>query len=183
MGPACEDRLNQLRQKFRMITVIGVEEDDDVRWRRLMPGGDGRQAPQTCRTVAVSGFPNDSRSSLMGECRGRIGRPVVHNDHVPNRREISENERQRLLLVQCGKIEYKMNGMADRDFPKGTEPPKGVEFTDIDSTLLRDMIEKTIFAVCRDETRYTFRVPLFTERLLAKRPAELLQRELASGWR
>lgn len=54
--------------------------------------------------------------------------------------------------IRCGRVEYKVVGMADRDFPKLPAVQEAETFK-VDSATLRDMIAKTIFSVSTDETR------------------------------
>src|SRR3954454_13155080 len=48
--------------------------------------------------------------------------------------------------IRCGKVEFKVVGMPDRDFPK-LPSVKEAETVKVDSATLRDMIGKTIFSV------------------------------------
>lgn len=54
--------------------------------------------------------------------------------------------------IRSGKVEFKVVGMADRDYPK-LPSAKEAETFSVDSATLRDMIAKTIFSVSQDETR------------------------------
>jgi DNA polymerase III subunit beta len=54
--------------------------------------------------------------------------------------------------IRAGSAEYRMVGMADRDFPKLADP-REVVYGKIDAALLREFIAKTIFSVSTDETR------------------------------
>jgi DNA polymerase III subunit beta len=62
--------------------------------------------------------------------------------------------------IKSGKVNYKIVGMPDRDFPKVPDH-REIEFTAIESAVLRDMIEKTLFSVCNDETRFHLNGVLF----------------------
>src|SRR3954466_9862502 len=62
--------------------------------------------------------------------------------------------------IRAGKVEYKVVGMADRDFPK-LPNHREVEFAKIDAAALADMINKTFFSVSTDETRYHLNGVLF----------------------
>jgi DNA polymerase-3 subunit beta len=52
----------------------------------------------------------------------------------------------------AGKVEFKVVGMSDRDYPKLPAIQEAQTFN-VDSAVLRDMIAKTIFSVSLDETR------------------------------
>jgi len=54
--------------------------------------------------------------------------------------------------IRAGKVEFKVVGMPDRDYPKLPSAKEAVTFK-VDSATLRDMIAKTIFSVSQDETR------------------------------
>jgi DNA polymerase-3 subunit beta len=64
--------------------------------------------------------------------------------------KLQDNQR---LLIRCGKVEYKINGMSDKDYPKIPDTDK-MEFVEVDGAILRDMIDKTLFSVSHDDTRY-----------------------------
>src|ERR1700733_15579330 len=54
--------------------------------------------------------------------------------------------------IRSGKVEFKVVGMPDRDYPK--LPAIGeAQTSSVDTAVLRDMISKTIFSVSLDETR------------------------------
>jgi DNA polymerase-3 subunit beta len=54
--------------------------------------------------------------------------------------------------IKAGKVEFKVVGMSDRDYPKLPAIQEAQTFA-VDSAVLRDMIAKTIFSVSLDETR------------------------------
>jgi DNA polymerase-3 subunit beta len=54
--------------------------------------------------------------------------------------------------IRSGKVEFKVVGMADRDYPK-LPSIQEAETNKVDSATLREMIAKTIFSVSMDETR------------------------------
>ena len=62
--------------------------------------------------------------------------------------------------LRAGKVEYKVVGMADRDFPK-LPNHREVAFSKVDAGVLLDMIDKTFFSVSTDETRYHLNGVLF----------------------
>jgi DNA polymerase-3 subunit beta len=62
--------------------------------------------------------------------------------------------------IKAGKVEYKVVGMADRDFPRLPNHHE-VEFAKVDGATLRDMINKTFFSISTDETRYHLNGVLF----------------------
>jgi DNA polymerase-3 subunit beta len=54
--------------------------------------------------------------------------------------------------VRSGKVEFKVVGMSDRDYPKLPAIAEAETFK-VETAVLRDMIAKTIFSVSTDETR------------------------------
>jgi DNA polymerase-3 subunit beta len=62
--------------------------------------------------------------------------------------------------IRSGKAQYKLVGLADRDFPK-LQNHREITFTKLPTEALRDMIAKTIFSVSTDETRYHLNGVLF----------------------
>lgn len=55
--------------------------------------------------------------------------------------------------IRAGQVKYRLVGMPDRDFPKIPDH-REVEFADIDSKSFTSMLDKTLFSVCNDETRF-----------------------------
>lgn len=55
--------------------------------------------------------------------------------------------------ISAGKVDYRLVGMPDRDFPKIPDH-REVQLTPVDADTLRGMIDKTLFSVCSDETRF-----------------------------
>lgn len=62
--------------------------------------------------------------------------------------------------IKSGKVDYRLVGMPDRDFPKVPDH-KDIEFHDVDAEVLREMIDRTLFSVCNDETRFHLNGVLF----------------------
>lgn len=63
---------------------------------------------------------------------------------------VTQNHR---AVIRSGKIEYKIIGTADTDYPKLPDP-EGVGFSSLDAKVFGDMIDKTLFSVSTDETRF-----------------------------
>src|SRR4030095_6060824 len=55
--------------------------------------------------------------------------------------------------IKSGKVTYRIVGMPDRDFPKVPDHREAACST-AESAVLREMIERTLFSVCNDETRF-----------------------------
>jgi DNA polymerase III subunit beta len=55
--------------------------------------------------------------------------------------------------IRSGKVTYRIVGMPDRDFPRVPDHREAT-YTTIESAVLREMIDRTLFSVCNDETRF-----------------------------
>jgi DNA polymerase-3 subunit beta len=55
--------------------------------------------------------------------------------------------------IKSGKVSYRIVGMPDRDFPKVPDH-REASYATVESAVLREMIERTLFSICNDETRF-----------------------------
>src|SRR5262249_2740113 len=55
--------------------------------------------------------------------------------------------------IKSGKVTYRIVGMPDRDFPKVPDH-REASYATVESAVLREMIDRTLFSVCNDETRF-----------------------------
>ena len=55
--------------------------------------------------------------------------------------------------IRSGKVTYRIVGMPDRDFPKVPDHREATYAT-VETAVLREMIDRTLFSVCNDETRF-----------------------------
>jgi DNA polymerase-3 subunit beta len=55
--------------------------------------------------------------------------------------------------IRSGKVTYRVVGMPDRDFPKVPDH-REASYSTIETAVLREMIDRTLFSVCNDETRF-----------------------------
>ncbi len=55
--------------------------------------------------------------------------------------------------IRSGKVTYRIVGMPDRDFPKIPDH-REASYSTVESAVLREMIDRTLFSVCNDETRF-----------------------------
>jgi len=55
--------------------------------------------------------------------------------------------------IRSGKVAYRIVGMPDRDFPKVPDH-REAQYSTVESAVLKEMIERTLFSVCNDETRF-----------------------------
>ena len=62
--------------------------------------------------------------------------------------------------IKAGKVSYRIVGVPDRDFPKVPDH-REAPFGDVDANTLREMIDRTLFSVCNDETRFHLNGVLF----------------------
>lgn len=69
-------------------------------------------------------------------------------------KEISFNAKDNCWIeVECGKTQFNIVGLSADDFPDFPEPDKD-NFIALASSLCKEMIEKTFFAVSQDESKY-----------------------------
>lgn len=62
--------------------------------------------------------------------------------------------------IKAGKVKYRLVGMPDRDFPKVPDHSEA-ELSDVDALTIRAMIDRTLFSVSNDETRFHLNGVLF----------------------
>jgi DNA polymerase III subunit beta len=55
--------------------------------------------------------------------------------------------------IKSGKVTYRIVGMPDRDFPKVPDH-REASYSTVECAVLREMIDRTLFSVCNDETRF-----------------------------
>jgi len=55
--------------------------------------------------------------------------------------------------IKSAKVTYRIVGMPDRDFPKVPDH-REAQYSTFESAMLKEMIERTLFSVCNDETRF-----------------------------
>src|SRR5690606_35286583 len=55
--------------------------------------------------------------------------------------------------IRSGKVTYRIVGIPDRDFPKVPDH-REASYSTVESAVLREMIDRTLFSVCNDETRF-----------------------------
>jgi DNA polymerase-3 subunit beta len=69
-------------------------------------------------------------------------------------KEISFNAKENCWIeVECGKAQFNIVGLSADEFPNFPKPDKG-DFIPLASSLCKEMIEKTFFAVSQDESKY-----------------------------
>ena len=62
--------------------------------------------------------------------------------------------------IKAGKVSYRVVGMPDRDFPKVPDH-REASFGQVEAAVVREMIDRTLFSVCNDETRFHLNGVLF----------------------
>jgi DNA polymerase-3 subunit beta len=62
--------------------------------------------------------------------------------------------------ISGGQVNYRLVGMPDRDFPKIPDH-READFREVDAATVREMIDRTLFSVCNDETRFHLNGVLF----------------------
>ncbi len=64
-----------------------------------------------------------------------------------------ESKENNWLIISSGKVVFKIMGLASEEFPSLPDIEDTI-YLSIDSEILKDMIDKTLFSVSTDETRY-----------------------------
>lgn len=104
IGFIAQDRFDESGDVGRIITSVGVHEDEHLRRSRQL--SEPRDPGETRRTVPSLGLGDDMGTPEARYLRGPVRRPVVDNDDgFHPRRERVEDGRQRPLLVE-GRHEY-----------------------------------------------------------------------------
>jgi DNA polymerase-3 subunit beta len=80
--------------------------------------------------------------------------------NMPNEQIVLRRIENSWAEIRAGKVSYRLVGMADRDFPK-TPDYSEPKYSTISATLFHEMIDRTIFSVCNDETRFHLNGVLF----------------------
>ncbi len=62
--------------------------------------------------------------------------------------------------IKAGRVSYRLVGMPDRDFPRVPDH-REVDYAEVNAVSLREMIDRTLFSVCNDETRFHLNGVLF----------------------
>ncbi len=91
-----------------------------------------------------------------------VGAKALHDviANMPDEEISLQRAENHWALIKAGKINYRLVGMPDRDFPRIPDP-REVTLHTIKGDTLRDMIERTMFSICTDETRFHLNGVLF----------------------
>ena len=110
--------------------------------------------------VSVSAELN---SKNTGEAGGlTVGAKALHDivANMPSDEVTLKRAENNWAEISSGKVNYRLVGMPDRDFPKLPDHREAT-FTELDAGILREMIDRTLFSVCNDETRFHLNGVLF----------------------
>lgn len=101
-------------------------------------------------------------SKNKGEGGITIGAKALHDivTNLPGEEVEVKRADNNWAEIRAGKVNYRLVGMPDRDFPKVPDHAE-VEFTDVDASTIRAMIDRTLFSVSNDETRFHLNGVLF----------------------
>lgn len=72
---------------------------------------------------------------------------------LPDNEVVFNSKENCWIEVECGKAQFNIVGLSADEFPNFPKPDKG-NFISIASSLFKEMIEKTFFAVSQDESKY-----------------------------
>jgi len=83
--------------------------------------------------------------------------------------------------ITCGKVHFNIVGLSADEFPYFPEVNEGNLF-EIDSFILREMIEKTSYAICNDDTKYNLS-GLFTKLEITEENKQVIKMVATDGHR
>ena len=91
-----------------------------------------------------------------------VGAKPLHDivSNLPGEDVVFKRADNHWAEVRAGKVEFKLVGMPDRDFPKIPDH-REVQYSKVEAPVLREMIDKTLFSVSHDETRFHLNGVLF----------------------
>lgn len=94
-------------------------------------------------------------SENSGEGGLTVGAKALHDivANLPGEEIVIKRGDGNRAEIRSGKVDYRLVGMPDRDFPKIPDH-REAEFAEVEAPVLRDMIDKTLFSVSSDETRF-----------------------------
>lgn len=72
---------------------------------------------------------------------------------LPNQQIIFSTKENDWVEIKCGKVQFNIVGLSPDEFPYFPDVKQDNLF-EIESSLLKGMIEKTAYAICTDETKY-----------------------------
>lgn len=122
-------------------------------------GKDSLLVAATDLNVSVSA---ELASENSGEGGLTVGAKALHDivANMPGEEVVVKRGDNNWAEIRSGKVDYRLVGMPDRDFPKIPDH-REAEFSEVDPAVLREMIDKTLFSVSNDETRFHLNGVLF----------------------
>lgn len=125
-----------------------------------------RTAGKTKLQIAATDLNVSVSANLKAKCEGEGGLTInakaLHDivSSAPGDEIRLTRADNHWAEVKAGKVSYRIVGMPDRDFPKLPDA-KEATFGEVDAQPLREMIDRTLFSVCNDETRFHLSGVLF----------------------
>lgn len=100
---------------------------------------------------------------------------------LPNQKIVFSTKTNEWVEIRCGKVQFNIVGLSPEDFPYFPDVKKENLF-EIESSLLKGMIEKTSYAICNDDTKYNLN-GLFTKVELNASGEQILKMVATDGHR
>ena len=100
---------------------------------------------------------------------------------LPNQKIIFSTKTNEWVEIRCGKVQFNIVGLSSEEFPYFPDV-KEENLFEIESNLLKGMIEKTSFAICNDDTKYNLN-GLFTKVELNASGEQILKMVATDGHR
>ncbi len=122
-------------------------------------GKDGLLVAATDLNVSVSAELSCDSTAEGGLT---VGAKALHDIvvNLPGGEVIMKRLENNWAEIRAGKVKYRLVGMPSRDFPKVPDH-READFSEVNGPALRQMIDKTLFSVCNDETRFHLNGVLF----------------------
>ena len=123
---------------------------------------DGKDKLLVAATDLNVSLSAELKSENTGEGALTLGAKALHDiiTNLPGEDVTVKRADNNWADISAGKVKYRLVGMPDRDFPKIPDHSE-VEMTDVDPAVFKVMIDRTIFSVSNDETRFHLNGVLF----------------------
>jgi DNA polymerase-3 subunit beta len=123
---------------------------------------DGKSKLTVCATDLNVSVSADLAAKVDKEGGLTVAAKALHDivGSLPGEDVVFKRTENHWAEIKAGKVVYKLVGMPDRDFPKIPDH-REITFVKIEPAALREMIDKTLFSVSHDETRFHLNGVLF----------------------
>lgn len=116
---------------------------------------DGKDAISVAATDLEIGMTGRYTAEVIQDGAISLGARALYDivRSLPEREVRLKQLSNQWVEITCGKVKYRLVGTSPDGFPS-LPGDEGAEMFPVEPSLVRDMVEKTLYAVCTDETRY-----------------------------